>query len=504
MCQFRIAFDPFDLQTDPFRLRLEPVHVDLAPWQIRDGQCELMLVLQQSHGVGHLPAAAVGVLQRPFRPVKLAFQFGQIPFVHEADDLTQAFDAMEATVAGFDLPVDLHLPFGPVHVVDRLHATRVEPLRRGLLLQPSDERRILLVPQLRRHPPLVAGRIVLRVGIDETPGTPRHTRRIDRADLRGEPLLMPLVHENGLRDGRVRDVHRQTPLLVPLVHVHQFGHVRQFRLVQARRPCDERARMVHVVADARPVFDLAPVILPQQVAFALPGVTFHHHPLVFGSRVFQTLVVRVERQGERGAFGVPCLLVGGESAFDAFEPFGDGVPLSARLVGVLACAFEVLAELLQAAAVDAVHAFFDGFDLRVEFVDALLRPVDGVLGFLGFALRRWQSGAYFAGHARPCPCGERRLALLAVGVDGRVFAAFAGLFGVFAVAGLYVLQDGDAFHFVFHAVEVLAEPVVVVDGFAGEPDGFGHVEHALFEDVVEFGGRVGGLDLVQEPACFGA
>lgn len=104
----------------------------------------------------------------------------------------------------------------------------------------------------------------------------------------------------------------------------------------------------------------------------------------------------------------------------------------------------------------------------------------------------------------PCPCGERRLALLAVGVDGRVFAAFAGLFGVFAVAGLYVLQDGDAFHFVFHAVEVLAEPVVVVDGFAGEPDGFGHVEHALFEDVVEFGGRVGGLDLVQEPACFGA
>ena len=118
--------------------------------------------------------------------------------------------------------------------------------------------------------------------------------------------------------------------------------------------------------------------------------------------------------------------------------------------------------------------------------------------------RRWQSGAYFAGHARPCPCGERRLALLAVGVDGRVFAAFAGLFGVFAVAGLYVLQDGDAFHFVFHAVEVLAEPVVVVDGFEGEPDGFGHVEHALFEDVVEFGGRVGGLDLVQEPACFGA
>ena len=134
------------------------------------------------------------------------------------------------------------------------------------------------------------------------------------------------------------------------------------------------------------------------------------------------------------------------------------MPLSARLVGVLACAFEVLAELLQTAAVDAVHAFFDGFDLRVEFVDALLRPVDGVLG----------------------------------------------LFVVFAVAGLYVLQDGDAFHFVFHAVEVLAEPVVVVDGFAGEPDGFGHVEHALFEDVVEFGGRVGGLDLVQEPACFGA
>ncbi len=40
--------------------------------------------------------------------------------------------------------------------------------------------------------------------------------------------------------------------------------------------------------------------------------------------------------------------------------------------------------------------------------------------------------------------------------------------------------------------------VVVLDRGAGEVQGFGHAEHALFEDVVEPGGRVGGLDLVQE------
>lgn len=71
-------------------------------------------------------------------------------------------------------------------------------------------------------------------------------------------------------------------------------------------------------------------------------------------------------------------------------------------------------------------------------------------------------------------------------VDGFVFASFAGLLCVFAVACLDVLQDGDAGHFVFHAVEVFVEPVVVVDGFVGEADGFGYVEHALLEDVVEF------------------
>lgn len=53
-------------------------------------------------------------------------------------------------------------------------------------------------------------------------------------------------------------------------------------------------------------------------------------------------------------------------------------------------------------------------------------------------------------------------------------------------------------------MEVLAEPVVVIDGFTGETDGFRHIEDALLEDVVKFRRSVGGLYLVQEPAGFGA
>ena len=167
---------------------------------------------------------------------------------------------MESTVAGFDLSVGLHLSFVMVHVVDGVHATRVEPWRRRLVFQPSGERRVLPVLQFRRHPAFAGGGFVLHAGVDEPPGTPRHTRRIDRADLRGEPLLMPLVHENGLRDGRVGDVHCQTPLFVLFVHVHQFGHIRQFGCVQSGRPHDKRARVVHVIADARPVREFALIV----------------------------------------------------------------------------------------------------------------------------------------------------------------------------------------------------------------------------------------------------
>lgn len=51
-----------------------------------------------------------------------------------------------------------------------------------------------------------------------------------------------------------------------------------------------------------------------------------------------------------------------------------------------------------------------------------------------------------------------------------------------------------------HGVEVLVVTFVVLDRGAGQVQGFGHAEHALFEDVVEPGGRVGGLDLVQQSA----
>ena len=78
------------------------------------------------------------------------------------------------------------------------------------------------------------------------------------------------------------------------------------------------------------------------------------------------------------------------------------------------------------------------------------------------------------------------------------------MFGVCVVLGLDVLEFGDASGFVFHAMEVGVEPIVVVDGVLCESERLGHVEHALFEDVVESRRSVSGLYFVQESACFGA
>ena len=233
-------------------------------------------------------------------------------------------------------------------------------------------------------------------------------------------------------------------------------------------------------------------------------MTLPHQLSEFGVRIPQSFLIRVERFGKHGAFGVPCLLTVGKPAFDLFESFGYGMALPACLVNVLAYALQIVAELLQAAAVDAADAFLDSVDSRVELTDALLRPVDGLLRFPDLALRGRQSRAHFAGHARARPYGQCLAAMLAVGIDGLVFASFAGLLRVFAVTCLNVLQNGDAGHLVFHAVEVLVESVVVVDGFAGETDGFRYVKHALFENVVEFRGRVRRLDFMQETAGIGA
>ena len=233
-------------------------------------------------------------------------------------------------------------------------------------------------------------------------------------------------------------------------------------------------------------------------------MTLPHQLSEFDVRIPQSFLIRVERFGKYGAFGVPCLLAIGKPVFDLSESFGYGMSLPARLVNVLAHALQIFAELLQAAAVDAADAFLNGVDSRVELADALFRPVDGLLRFPDLALHGRQPRAHFAGHARARPYGQRLAAMLAVRIDELVFASFADLLRVFAVTCLNVLQDGDAGHFVFHAAEVLAEPVIVVDGFAGERDGFRYVEHALFENVVEFRGCVRRLDFMQETAGVGA
>ena len=62
--------------------------------------------------------------------------------------------------------------------------------------------------------------------VDELPGASRHRMRVDGADFGRESPLVALVHEDGLRDGAIGDVHGQTPLFLVLTHVHEFGDVR--------------------------------------------------------------------------------------------------------------------------------------------------------------------------------------------------------------------------------------------------------------------------------------
>lgn len=84
----------------------------------------------------------------------------------------------------------------------------------------------------------------MHAGVDEPPRASCHEFRVDGADFRRESLLVAFVDEDGLRDGRVGDVHCQTPLFVLFVHVHQFGHIRQFGRV------NPVARMISVRASS--------------------------------------------------------------------------------------------------------------------------------------------------------------------------------------------------------------------------------------------------------------
>ena len=74
--------------------------------------------------------------------------------------------------AGFDLPVDLHLPHGMVGVVDAVDAQGVETLGAGLLAQPAGERGILAVAQLRGQPHL-SGRPAGRTRVRAAGPVPR-------------------------------------------------------------------------------------------------------------------------------------------------------------------------------------------------------------------------------------------------------------------------------------------------------------------------------------------
>lgn len=95
-----------------------------------------------------------------------------------------------------------------------------------------------------------AGVVVVACGVHELPGASGHGARVDGADFGGEALFVALVDEDGLGDGRVGDVHGETPVFLVFVHVHEFGHVRQFGGGESGGAAEHGAGFVHLLGDA--------------------------------------------------------------------------------------------------------------------------------------------------------------------------------------------------------------------------------------------------------------
>ncbi len=94
--------------------------------------------------------------------------------------------------------------------------------------------------------------------------------------------------------------------------------------------------------------------------------------------------------------------------------------------------------------------------------------------------------AHFAGITRErAPDTVRCAAMFAVGVDGFVFASFAGLLLAYSPQRCLMFA-GWRRAILSSMLWKFSQPVVVVDGFVGEADDSGMSSTPCFEDVVEF------------------
>ena len=346
-----------------------------------------------------------------------------------------------------------------------------------------------------------AGVVVVACGVHELPGASGHGARVDGADFGGEALFVALVDEDGLGDGRVGDVHGETPVFLVFVHVHEFGHVRQFGGGESGGAAEHGAGFVHLLGDAG-----ALGALPVEVALQSFEVAACAGPRVDGGGegflafAVSFVVFAFEVHGVDAAF-VPGLFVAGQRLADGCERLFDSCSVGLHVFEGAAGLVEFEFESGQVAAVQTLHLASDHVEAGAQVFGSAAQQLGFRLAVLLFGAVGGQLGGDFAAHAGQCPVAQhgRHRA-----VDGRLDrfegAGLAACGGVFAVGLLDAAQRVHAAGFLVHGVEVPVVTFVVLDRGAGQAQGFGHAEHALFEDVVEPGGRVGGLDLVQQSA----
>ena len=158
---------------------------------------------------------------------------------------------MAAVRAVFDLAVLLHLACAHVAVVDMRHAPCVRPRIRHARPHPTSERRFLVEREFARHPAFARLAVVILLHIHELPVAARHRCMRNSADHACKTALILLVHEDDGRERRVDDVHRRAPLLLTALHIHELSHIRQLLRFETGCARHHRARLRHLLGDAR-------------------------------------------------------------------------------------------------------------------------------------------------------------------------------------------------------------------------------------------------------------
>ena len=141
---------------------------------------------------------------------------------------------------------------------------------------------------------------------------------------------------------------------------------------------------------------------------------------------------------------------------------------------------------------------------RVGLFPHLLRPLFGGLctgtAVRGMLLIFGQDFGDVGMNAIVKPLGANPCAIALLGGDGGKLAhtAFGGL--ILGELGGNRLQLPHSLARTLHTREILGELFVIIDGELAELNGARLIEHTFAEDVIELGGRVGGLHAVKQTA----